>query len=400
MTDLDHNRRKARIAVVHPRLGHGGSEARALQLIAALKDEYDVSLVTGGAVRLGRLNAYYGTSLLPSEFAVLRAPMPSALAVSRRLDALRGAFVQRYCRRVARHFDLMISAYNCMDFGVPGIQFLADFSFDERLRRRFHSTQADPDRWLHRDSPLRAVYRRAFRALAGGNGSGIRRNLTVANSSWSARLWRERYGTECMVVYPPVLNSGLYVPWEQREDGFVYIGRISAEKRIEEAIDILRQVRSAGYDVHLHVAGPLTESGYCHTIRHLAADYREWVRLEGIVAGNAKGRLLSGHRYGINACRGEAFGISVAEMTKAGCIVFAPEEGGQAEILASSHLLFADQVEAAAKIGRVLQNDSQQRRLRSHLRDKAGEFSAARFRSEARALVRELLERKAKVTAR
>jgi len=400
MTDARGNHRKARVAIVHPRLGHGGSEARALHLIAALKDDYDVSLITGGVVRLDRLNAYYGTSLSSSDFAVLRAPMPSALAVSRRFDALRGAFVQRYCRGIARHFDLMVSAYNRMDFGVPGIQFLADFSFDEELRRRFHSTEADSDRWLHTDSLFRAIYRGAYRALGGSNGGGFRRNFTVANSSWSARLWRERYGTNCEVVYPPVAYSGQGAPWEHREDGFVYIGRISPEKRIEEAVNVLEEVRARGHNVHLHIAGPLTRSGYCDSIRRLAEGSGYWVRLEGAVWGAAKQRLLTRHRYGINACQGEAFGISVAEMTKAGCIVFAPAEGGQAEVLESPDLLYSDHADAAAKICRVLASQCQQSRLRSHLRDKAGEFSAVRFRSEARALVRVLLERKAKVTAR
>ena len=54
---------RARIAIVHPCLGFGGSEARALWTLEALKDKYGVSLITDGDVDLPRLNEYYGTML-------------------------------------------------------------------------------------------------------------------------------------------------------------------------------------------------------------------------------------------------------------------------------------------------------------------------------------------------
>ena len=62
-----------RIAIVHPRLGRGGSEARALWAIEALKGSYGVSLVTMGEVDFPSLNAYYGMQLSLGDVAVLRA---------------------------------------------------------------------------------------------------------------------------------------------------------------------------------------------------------------------------------------------------------------------------------------------------------------------------------------
>jgi len=43
---------RAHVAVMHPQLGHGGSETGPLWSIEALKRDYDVTLVTGGKVDL------------------------------------------------------------------------------------------------------------------------------------------------------------------------------------------------------------------------------------------------------------------------------------------------------------------------------------------------------------
>ncbi len=391
-----HGARKAKVAVVHPRLGWGGSEARALQLIEALKNGYDVSLITAGPVDLARLNRYYGTGLNRDDFSVLQARLPPGLGARSGFAAVRGALVQRYCRRVARHFDLMISAYNPMDFGVAGIQFIADFSFDEQVRHELHATDFDPTSWLYKDTPIRRAYRRCCKALSGGDGVGIERNLTVANSKWSSRMWRDRYGTDSQVIYPPVKGDFPVLAFEEQENGFVFIGRISPEKRIEEIVRILARVRASGYDIHLHIAGPLDGSRYCERIRQLCRSHGSWVRLEGAVSGSAKTQLLVRHGYGISACRGEAFGVSVAELVKAGCIVFVPDSGGQVEIVERSELIYGDQADAVDRIRAVLESAEMQADLRGHLTEQGRKFSAERFRAAAGGLVADFFVARAK----
>ncbi len=71
--------------------------------------------------------------------------------------------------------------------------------------------------------------------------------------------------------------------------------------------------------------------------------HAEWIILEGRVSGMKKAQILSRQRFGIQTRSAEPFGISVAEMVKAGAIVFAPNDGGQAEILNHSDLLFANE---------------------------------------------------------
>jgi hypothetical protein len=112
---------RPKVAIIHPQLRSGGSEARALRGIEALKRDSDVTLITCGVVDLDRLNAYYSTSLNSQEFSIRTVHMPLGLHRSSKFVGLRGAFVQRYVRSVSADFDVMISAYNACDFGSPGI---------------------------------------------------------------------------------------------------------------------------------------------------------------------------------------------------------------------------------------------------------------------------------------
>src|SRR5450759_3591255 len=123
---------RLKVAVVHPRLGAGGSEARALWALQALRTEFEMSLITCGPVDLERLNALYGTALAPQDFRHRRVPLPPGIN-GHRFTALQGHILQRYCQRAAAEFDAMISTYNPMSFGVPAIQCIADFSFVPEL---------------------------------------------------------------------------------------------------------------------------------------------------------------------------------------------------------------------------------------------------------------------------
>jgi hypothetical protein len=109
--------------------------------------------------------------------------------------------------------------------------------------------------------------------------------------------------------------------------------------------------------------------------------------MEGFVSGSRKAQVLSHCRYGIQTCAAEAFGISVAEMVKAGGIVFAPDNGGQIEVLQSPDLLFADTNDAVDKICAVLSSAERQRTLLAHLAICAEIFSADKFKRESLAAI-------------
>ena len=78
-----------------------------------------VALVSGGRINLPELNTFYGTAIESNECEIVELPLPWPLAKAEWGAALRGAFVNRSMRRHLNRFDVLISAYNIVDFGRP-----------------------------------------------------------------------------------------------------------------------------------------------------------------------------------------------------------------------------------------------------------------------------------------
>jgi len=372
---------RKRIIIGHPRFGRGGSEAVAMWLVEALKDDHDVTVLTTGGWDLPELNAQYGTQVNAEQIKVRIAPIPWP---ARRLDAaaLRAACFQRFARKVAGEYDVRISAYNLTDWGLPAVHFIADFSWHRQVRERLDPIAPG---FIYRDSWLRRIYLDiADRCQNLSGRDSLREDRIIANSHWTAELLRKVCKVECAAVaYPPVCGEFPAIPWQAKENAFVMIGRIAAEKRIEEATAILEAVRQRGHAIRLHLCGQIGSDTYGGKIAALCQDHADWIFAEGFVTGARKAEILARCQYGIQTRSAEPFGISVAEMIHAGAIVFAPNNGGQAEILDHPSLLFSDRNEAVEAISAVLESAALQDQLRTHLSAQAKRFSAEQFARDA-----------------
>jgi glycosyltransferase involved in cell wall biosynthesis len=390
---------RPRVAVIHPQLAYGGSETGALWAVEALKHDYEVTLITGGKVDLERLNAFYGTDLRAGEFAIHEVRMPLGLHCTTKFAGLRGALFAQECRRLAPHFDVITTHYNPCDLGVPLIQFTADFSFAPRLQRILHPSITSDRRWWYGDTILRRSYLGLCSRLASSHAENWRNNTTVANSRWTASVLEREFGLVARrVQFPPVPGDFPAVPWDEREDGFVCIGRMVPEKRMDAVIGILEGIRQRGHKVHLHILGALEDSPFGRKVKQLATRHCEWVFHEGRTIGDKKREIIARHRYGINACDNEAFGIAPAEMVKGGCITFVSNGGGQTEIVDHPLLTFRDEEDAVRKIETVLAGISLQGNLRRHLAVRAQDLSTDRFIGTVRGLVSEFLRRRERLT--
>ncbi len=377
------------IAVVHPQLvAGGGSEACALGILEALQDESRLTLMTLGRPDFAALNRAYGTAVDPARFECHALPVPALMR--KRFAALRGFRLARYCRRRAPEFDVMISAYNVMDFGRRGIQVIGDFSFDDNLRRSLFPESGARPKAFYRASRPRDFYLRLGRRLSGTTEAGWKRNLTVSNSAWIRNLMRTRFDVDSTVLYPPVQANAAEIPWGERENGFVLMARLVPEKGVENIVGILDVVRRH-LDVHLHILGRRDDPECSRRIEGLARDRSEWMSLEGRVSGEAKTDMLARHRYGISGCRHEAFGIAVAEMVRAGMIVWVPGGGGQVEIVGESGLIYGTPAEAVSRILAVIGDTAKEDEMRRRLGTRAAMFTAERFRDGIRNVVRGFL---------
>lgn len=359
-----------------PGLPPGGSEAVGFWTVEALKSDYDVAIISADAdLSLPEVNAFFGTRILSNEVDFIVAPVPPPVRDAPRLRLLTKHFIARYCRKIAVNFDLLIGTASEMDLGVQGIQYIHYPLALSQGRNK-----------------ILAAYSFLSGIIAGYSHRRMTFNWTLANSKWTAQKAKDAYGIDALVLYPPVADDALVIPWSDREDGFVCIGRISPDKNLESVVRIVKSVRQEAPGVHLHLIGEIRDRSYWKRIAPLLASEKDWLFYEGRLPRDGVIRLVGAHKYGIHGMPEEHFGIGVAEMAKAGCLVFVPRGGGQVEIVQSEDLVYDNESDAVRKIHRVMKEQDRQSALRNALAERAGEFSSKKFMLDMRALVIKFLD--------
>jgi glycosyltransferase involved in cell wall biosynthesis len=376
---------KKKIAIWQPYFMGGGAEAVALWILAALVENYDVTLCTFSKVELERLNTMYGTNLSLQALKV-RALLPSSLTQLAYGLIANNAFIKllfthlsiRRFKAISDQYDLVFSAYNAVDLGRPGLQYLHWVHVVERpwdkanllMKIVLMISQFSPDR--------------------------LKSNASLANSSYTAQRVKDSYGIESQVVYPPVTTEIEPLSWEEKEDTFLCSGRVVLPKQTHRVIRILEVVRSKGFDVKLHITGGGGGTygfGYQSKIRKLAEANSEWIQFHQNLPYRDYLKIVARCRYGIHY-KPEPFGISVAEMLKANMIPFVRSKGGQMEIVGSGNddILFHNEEDGIKKIIAVLSNQARQREILASLENQNKLFSTDRFMEEIRQAVDACLE--------
>jgi len=378
-----------KIAVVHPAFGYGGTEGVCAWTLMALSERYSIDLITFDEnISLKRLNNFYGTNLNPSNVKIKVLTVPQRLRyMSSGFSLLRQHLMMREIKKMRNDYDIWISTYNEMDFGERGIQYIhfPGFGGYEILQRK---GQSFGKCWYHRPSPIRWCYERFGELISGFSRERVKQNLTITNSYWTSRLIKKAYGIDSIVLYPPVYikdENLIKLPdFHQREAGFVAIGRLSPDKRLVQIIEILKEVRRRGFDVHLHIVGnkdrPHESESYYQLLRKLQSENSSWIFIEEGITREDLIRLLSRHKFGIHGKINEHFGIAVAEMVKLGLVVFVHNSGGQVEIVGENpYLVYEDNEDAVSKICRVLEAPDLQLELHNALKERGELFSVENF---------------------
>jgi glycosyltransferase involved in cell wall biosynthesis len=379
-----------RVLLVQPSMQPpGGGNGVAAWLLQALADRHDVTVLSWRPVDVEPINRFFGTSLAAASFRRLvvpaswrvpadHLPVPAAL--------LRSSLLMRYTRRITEGYDVIVGVHNETDFGRRGIQYI---HYPTYLRPR-----PDVDlRWYHRFTPLLQAYYATADRLAGFSFARMQSNLTLCNSNWTASHVRRFLGIDAQTLYPPVVGTPATTVWAERRRGFVAMGRISPEKEYERLLHIVAGVRAHAPDVTLTIIGTWdakTRDYYerlAAIARRLDPDGR-WATFRRELSRDQVQDLLRTTRFGIHGMREEHFGMAPAEMVRAGMIVWVPDGGGQVEIVGDEATLrYADEDDAVGKITRVLSQEDEATRLRTHLAAQGQLFTQERFMTRVREVI-------------
>ncbi|MBM3806880.1 MAG: glycosyltransferase [Acidimicrobiia bacterium] len=363
-----------RVLFVHRSLAPpGGGTAVAAWMLHMLAHEHDVTTLTTDPWSPAATNAFYGTSIPDSVKRIVIPPPLRWLSglPEDRLTRLRLCSVLHYARPIADRFDLLVSGENYAPFPRRGIQYV-NYPAD---------LQPAPAKW-----PVLVNGYFAFCDwLLGGRWADAAQNVTLANSQWTAD-GLERLGevSRPIVVYPPVIKpEGL--SWSKRDDAFLCIGRFHGSKRIELAIAIVKRVRESVLpSARLLLVGSAVDAHYTKRIRRMALREGDWIDFREDLSRQQLNALMGRTKYGIQAMENEHFGMATAEMTRAGCLVFAHRSGGTPEVLDHENaVLWSSEDEAVARISAIVQGgrgDVLSSRLRVHAEKFSSEAFIERFR--------------------
>jgi glycosyltransferase involved in cell wall biosynthesis len=384
---------RPRLLFVQRKLGTlGGSAAVAAWMLQALVRDYDVTLLCWRPPELDAMNRFFGTSVKAGDLKIV--PVPALLRHIVELDPDPGSIqdwciLLRRCKYRRYNYDLVLSTELEADYGVPGIQYIHWPGITSFYPPAVSLSELP---WWRRPAALIRGELRPWMLMADFSFERMRQNVTLTSSEWVGEFVRRAYGIETETLYPPACGSFSNQPWAQREDGFVCVGRMNPEKRIEWIIETLGHVRERRPNLKLHVAASLDiASGardYRRRISALAQSNADWIHLHEDLSREELLELLARNRYGIHANTREHFGIAVAEMLLAGSIPFVPSKGGPVEIVGRQPgLIYSSMEDAVEKILAMMSDRARQEASLAALAQRAELFTTERFMRDIRALV-------------
>lgn len=380
----------ARVAVIHRELGVGGGESVCFHVLEALQDDHDLHLFALNRPDLDRLNQAFGTAVddvTVHTSATLARGLDLADLIGREFTrgaigvdtGLQLAALSRRYSSQWEKFDIRISTHGELPLSSPAIQYI-HHPFLNRW---------DEGGYFEIEGTAGGLLNRLYTKLSGATPQKVQQSELLTNSEWSADQIETIYSDRPDVVFPPINVDNINrARWDQREDGFISIGRVSQDKQSHRAIEIVDQVRKNGHDVHLHLVGPIDRSlEYGNRIWN-AVKNRSWVSIEGRVTQERLHTLIEGHKWGIHTKAFEHFGMAVAEQVAAGVVPFVPNSGGQVDIVGRNPALcYESNGDAVTKITECISNDELTVKLRESLPDVRNKFGRERFGEEINARV-------------
>jgi len=381
-----------RVLLVQPSMQPpGGGNGVAAWVLQALIAEHRVTVLSWTPVEVEPINRFFGTHLRRDDFDTIEVPRSWRLIPDHLLTPstlIKMSVLMRYTRRVSAGYDVLFGVYNETDYGRRGIQYV---HYPTYLRPR---PEVDL-RWYHRPQEGLNLYYALADRIAGFSFDRMKANLTLVNSDWTGEHVARFLGITTRTLYPPVVDPGPGLPWAERRNAFLAIGRISPEKEYERVMNILARLRRQAPDVTLTIIGTRDRHArrYFQTLTALAASLGSWIDFRDNLTRNEVRALMAASRYGIHGMREEHFGMAPAEMVRAGAIVWVPRGGGQMEIVGREPaLMYESEEDAVEKIARTLASAAEQQRLREKLAAIGEQFSTARFMAQVRTIVNEFHE--------
>jgi len=122
--------------------------------------------------------------------------------------------------------------------------------------------------------------------------SALANNFSLVNSGYTKKITDRCHNADSVVLNPPACGRPSNRPWAQRGDAVLCIGIFVPEKRLIEVMGTVNELRLAGHEMQLHIAGSADQSKYRRRLVAAAARHH-WVNLHEGLSRTALDELAS-----------------------------------------------------------------------------------------------------------
>ncbi|MFQ5752939.1 MAG: glycosyltransferase family 4 protein [bacterium] len=371
------NNQQMKALIVTKRLiaGGGATLVTALIIEALLNLNWEVKVVCYDVDELDAFKKNLGIDLKNPNLTIEKVDtwMARRIRWSGYLDSF---YLMRFVKKKKYPDYILFSTWDEMDLGRKSLQYVHWIS---------HHPGTDNGSKPISDSltsKLKMIYRFPISKIFNFDEKRVKENISIFNSHLTKRQFQKLYGESSgEVIHPPVLiNATSMLKFIEREEGFVYSGRVVRDKNIHLMIEFIKRVNINGSDFHFHIVGPILDEEYKN---ELVQKYPyDWVVFEGNKNRMELSEILGKHKYAIQARYIEPFGMAAAESCKMGCLTFVPVRCGMAEFIDFETLKFADFDDLYHKF-KSLQNDFElQCKISQNLNQNFSQFTPEKFQKQ------------------
>lgn len=366
-------------AIIHHNINsRGGGERVAIHTIELLNDMgFDIELVTSQKPDLNAIYKAYGRKIKINKIVSLFPFKFGYFGIYQRLLTIIPAI------RV-RNVDILINTHgDVLPYYLPtGAPYIAYVHFPvlSLLMKEYPSKYQNSFFWRTYFKPYRFLTKKLMEF-------GMKKGVILTNSNFSKQAIKKLYpDVEPIIVYPPVdiKSFSKIVESTRREDKVVVISRFTPEKKLENAIRIMKMLPD---NIKLEIIGSLIPSNnaYYNNLKEIIVKENLETRivLKANIEFDELIDVMATSKVYLHTMFGEHFGISIVEAMSAGLITIVPNYGGQTEHV-PPHYQY-EKLEEAAKIITQAMNATQNQR--NELNKIAQRFSEDRFKQEMQRII-------------
>lgn len=376
------------VCIYHPwfGLGLGGGEMVGAWILQTILEKCDCVLWSDKAPNIAHVDARFSTHIAQN-------PPREVLLPSWRLRLFRRLFgrharlmanslLMRELNKIDRDYRPVLWISTCNEVFLPkrGWQYI---HFPERVQL------PPPPDWPEWRRTLFRCTQKLSASFGLAKGLPLSCHRVVANSSWTADRMREGGIDVARVIHPPVPPFSPGLPWSERKPRVVMLGRWVTYKRMDVAIRIVERARELGArDLELDLVGFWDEPAPDRPMLAELSANKAWIHWHENLGWAQVNQLAGECRFGLHAMVDEHFGIAVAELMTAGCVVLVHNSGGPPGIVEDPRQTYVDVEDGAQRLHALWSSPELAGELHAQARSRGLKYSPEAFCDAIRAEMR------------